>query len=83
MPNNIHCTRCGQENPAQAFQPLQTPLGQRAFREICASCWAEWTRTQQQLINHYALNVREQKARDFLYRNMEQFLFEGGGVSLG
>jgi Fe-S cluster biosynthesis and repair protein YggX len=33
---------------------------------------------QQQLINHYGLNLRDPKAKEFLFRNMEQFLF---GVS--
>jgi len=38
-------------------------------------CWAEWLKTQQQLINHYGLNLREPKAKEFLFNNMEQFLF--------
>jgi Fe-S cluster biosynthesis and repair protein YggX len=38
-------------------------------------CWAEWTKTQQQLINHYGLNLRDPKAKEFLLQNMEQFLF--------
>jgi Fe-S cluster biosynthesis and repair protein YggX len=45
------------------------------FREICAVCWAEWLKLQQQLINHYALNLRDPKAREFLVQQMEQFLF--------
>lgn len=57
------------------FQPFQTDLGQRIFREICGPCWGEWLMTQRQLINHYGLNVREAQAKEFLFRNMEQFLF--------
>ena len=30
----------------------------------------------QQFINHYGLNVRDPKAREFLLQNMEQFLFQ-------
>ena len=58
-----------------AFQPFQDDLGKRAFEEICSVCWAEWLKTQQQLINHYGLNLREPKAKEFLFQNMEQFLF--------
>ena len=58
-----------------AFQPFQNDLGRRAFQEICGVCWAEWLKTQQQLINHYGLNLREPKAKEFLFSNMEQFLF--------
>ena len=73
----LHCTRCGQERERMAFQPFQNELGRRAFDQICNVCWAEWLKTQQQLINHYGLNLREPKAKEFLFNNMEQFLFSG------
>ena len=48
--------------------------------ETCTQCWAEWLKTQQQLINHYGLNLREPKSKEFLFRNMAQFLFKEGEV---
>ena len=30
------------------------------------------------LINHYGLNVREAKAREFLYQNLDAYLFGSG-----
>lgn len=30
------------------------------------------------LINHYGLNLRDRQARDFLYRNLDAFLFGTG-----
>jgi Fe-S cluster biosynthesis and repair protein YggX len=71
----IHCSRCGQDRDQMGFQPFQNDLGKRAFEEICTVCWGEWLKTQQQLINHYGLNLREPKAKEFLFQNMEQFLF--------
>ena len=71
----VTCTRCHQTRDAQAFAPFPNELGKRVFREICAVCWAEWLKYQQQLINHYALNLREPKARQYLLDQMEQFLF--------
>lgn len=59
-----------------AFQPFPTDLGRRAFEQICGPCWSEWVRYQQQLINHYGLNVRDSGAKEFLLQHMEQFLFE-------
>jgi Fe-S cluster biosynthesis and repair protein YggX len=61
-----------------AFQPFPNELGRRAFDHICGVCWGEWLKTQQQLINHYGLNLRESKAKEFLFQNMEQFLFPVG-----
>jgi Fe-S cluster biosynthesis and repair protein YggX len=75
--DTIHCTRCDQDRERMAFQPFQNELGRRAFEEICGVCWAEWLKTQQQLINHYSLNLRDPKAKEFLFNNMEQFLFSG------
>jgi Fe-S cluster biosynthesis and repair protein YggX len=77
---NVHCVRCGNEREGMAFQPFQNELGKRAYAEICGVCWGEWTKMQQQLINHYGLNLRDPKAKDFLFRNMEQFLFKEGQV---
>ena len=74
MPD-ISCVRCSQTREQQAFPPFPNATGQRVFREICAVCWAEWLKLQQQLINHYALNLREPGSREFLLQQMEQFLF--------
>jgi Fe-S cluster biosynthesis and repair protein YggX len=74
----IHCVRCGQDGERQSFKPFQNDLGQRIYDTICKNCWAEWLKTQQQLINHYALIPHQPKSREFLLRNMEQFLFGEG-----
>lgn len=71
----ITCTRCKLERDRQAFPPFPNAVGQRVYQEICSACWGEWLKLQQQLINHYALNLREPGARDFLLQQMDQFLF--------
>ena len=58
-----------------SFRPFQNDIGLRVFEQICNVCWAEWLKTQQQLINHYGLNLREAKSKEFLFKQMEQFLF--------
>lgn len=71
----LTCTRCHQTRESQAFAPFPSAVGQRVFQEICGVCWAEWLKYQQQLINHYALNLRDSKSRQYLLEQMEQFLF--------
>lgn len=78
--STFHCVRCGREADRQAFKPFPNELGQRVYDSICRDCWAEWLKTQQQLINHYALIPHQPKAREFLLRNMEQFLFGAGAA---
>ncbi len=75
----ITCARCGQTRDQMPFRPFQNELGLRAYQQICNACWGEWLKTQQQLINHYGLNLRDQQAKTFLFTHMEQFLFAGGG----
>ena len=76
----IPCVRCGREAERQAFKPFNSELGQRIYDTICRDCWAEWLKTQQQLINHYALVPHQPKAKEFLLRNLEQFLFGTGAA---
>ena len=76
--NAITCTRCGQSGDRQTFKPFPTELGQRIYDSICKTCWADWLKTQQQLINHYALVPHQPSARAFLLKNLEQFCFGDG-----
>jgi Fe-S cluster biosynthesis and repair protein YggX len=72
---DIACVRCGQTRAQMAFKPFRNELGQRLFDQICGTCWAEWLQYQQQLINHYALNLQDPQAKQFLYQNLEKYLF--------
>lgn len=77
--SDFDCVRCDREDPRQlASAPFADERGERILREICAECWEEWKQRQMLLINHYGLNVRDRKAREFLYQNLDAFLFGGG-----
>lgn len=73
----IDCVRCKQTNGTMPFRPFNNDLGLKVFQEICGNCWAEWLKHQQALINHYALNVQDPKAKEFLFDAMERYLFQG------
>ena len=75
----ITCSRCGASRDQLPFRPFQNDIGLRVFETICDVCWGEWLKMQQQLINHYGLNVRDAKAKEFLFTQMDQFLFKAGG----
>jgi Fe-S cluster biosynthesis and repair protein YggX len=74
----IHCRRCGSDAPRLAKPPFRNELGERIQGEICAGCWKDWLQHQTLLINHYGLDPREAKAREFLYAQIEQVLLGGG-----
>ena len=74
----IHCTRCEADKSPIAKAPFKTELGERIHTSICSDCWAEWLQHQTLLINHYGLDPREPKSREFLYEQIEQVLLQGG-----
>lgn len=76
----IVCARCGQDREQMAFRPFQNEIGLRVYQQICNVCWQEWLTTQKQLMNHYSLDPREPKSKEFLFTNMEKFLFEPRGA---
>lgn len=58
--------------------PFRNAIGERVRHEICQACWGEWLQHQTLLINHYGLDPRDPKAREFLYQQIETVLLEGG-----
>ena len=59
--------------------PFRNPIGERVHEEICRDCWGEWLQHQTLLINHYGLDPRNPKAREFLYEQIEKVLLRGEG----
>lgn len=76
---DFECARCGStEGSPLGKPPFPTELGRRVAGQICRGCWEDWKDRQMLLINHYGLNLREARAREFLLENMEAFLFRDG-----
>ncbi len=74
------CARCGRgDRTPLGAAPFPDGLGARIASSICTECWEEWKRRQMVIINHYGLNVRDPKAREFLLANLKAFLFDEGG----
>jgi Fe-S cluster biosynthesis and repair protein YggX len=73
----IQCRRCG-EGPKLERAPFRNELGERVVSEICQNCWKEWLQHQTLLINHYGLDPRDPKSREFLYGQVEAVLLGDG-----
>ena len=76
--DSFKCTRCSKKNEKMAFAPFPTELGQKVFDEMCQDCWKEWLQKQNQLINHFGLDVSSPDSHDFLFDNLKIFLFDEG-----
>ena len=71
----IQCAHCGQSRDQLPRPPFPGPLGNRIYDTICQVCWKEWLRQQTAVINHYGLDLTDAKARQFLTKQTETFLF--------
>lgn len=71
----LTCERCGKHREGLPAPPFNNDLGRKVHAGICSVCWADWLRHQTALINHYALNVLDPKAKTFLYQQLEEFAF--------
>ncbi|HEX9887467.1 MAG TPA: oxidative damage protection protein [Longimicrobiales bacterium] len=74
----IQCQRCSEAAPRLDKPPFRTELGERIQARICQNCWKDWLQHQTLLINHYGLDPRDPKAREFLYKQVEDVLLGGG-----
>jgi Fe-S cluster biosynthesis and repair protein YggX len=77
-PDEITCRRCNDLRPRLERPPFRNERGQRIQDTICRICWGEWLKHQTALINHYGLDPREAKSRDFLYKQVDDVLLGDG-----
>jgi Fe-S cluster biosynthesis and repair protein YggX len=78
MADKINCARCGQKKPPIGFAPIPTELGGRIGAECCQDCWTAWLQKQNQLINHFGLDVSNPDTHQFLFDQMKLFFFNEG-----
>lgn len=71
----VHCAKLGQELPALARPPFPGPLGRRIYESVSAYAYSLWTEQATLLINHHGLNLADPRAQDYLFEQMEAFLF--------
>ena len=77
--DTVACRRHPEETgPALVKPPFNGDLGQRIQAEICQRCWQDWLTHQTVLMNHYGLDPRDRKAKDFLYGQLRAVLFDEG-----
>jgi Fe-S cluster biosynthesis and repair protein YggX len=78
MARSVQCAYLKREAEGMDFAPYPGELGKRIYLEISKEAWQQWLRHQTMLVNENRLNLADQRARQYLARQMEQFLFGGG-----
>jgi Fe-S cluster biosynthesis and repair protein YggX len=84
MARMVQCIKLGVEAEGLDFPPYPGELGKRIWQQVSKQAWAEWLRQQTMLVNENRLNLADQRARQYLARQMEKHFFgEGADVAQG
>ena len=84
MARTVQCIKLGVEAEGLDFPPYPGELGKRIWQQVSKEAWAEWMRQQTMLVNENRLNLGDQRARQYLARQMEKHFFgEGADVAQG
>lgn len=78
MARMVNCIKLGIEAEGLEFPPYPGELGKRLWQSVSKQAWAEWMKQQTMLVNENRLNLADQRARDYLKRQMESHFFGGG-----
>ena len=79
MARTVQCIKLGKEADGLDFAPYPGELGKRIYANVSKEAWQQWLKHQTMLVNENRLNLADQRARQYLSRQMEQFFF-GEGV---
>ncbi len=75
MARTVQCIKLGVEAEGLDFPPYPGELGKRIWQQVSKEAWAEWMRQQTMLVNENRLNLADQRARQYLARQMEKHFF--------
>jgi Fe-S cluster biosynthesis and repair protein YggX len=78
MARVVQCTYLKKEGEGLDFRPYPGELGERIYSEISKEAWQLWMKHQTMLVNENRLNLADQRARQYLARQMERFFFGDG-----
>jgi Fe-S cluster biosynthesis and repair protein YggX len=84
MARTVQCLHLKKEGEGMDYAPYPGDLGKRIYNQISKEAWQLWMKHQTMLVNENRLNLADQRARQYLARQMELFLFgEGGDQPVG
>ncbi len=78
MARQVQCVYLKKEAEGLDFPTYPGDLGKRIYENVSKEAWAAWMKHQTMLVNENRLNLADQRARQYLARQMEQFFFGDG-----
>ena len=78
MARTVNCIKLGTEAEGLDFPPYPGELGKKIWENVSKQAWADWVKQQTMLVNENRLNLADQRAREYLQRQMEKHFFGDG-----
>jgi Fe-S cluster biosynthesis and repair protein YggX len=78
MARTIQCVYLKKEAEGLDFPMYPGELGKRIYENVSKEAWQLWMKHQTMLVNENRLNLADQRARQYLARQMERFFFGEG-----
>ena len=78
MARTVECIHLKKTGEGLDFAPYPGELGKRIYDNISKEAWALWMKHQTMLVNENRLNLADQRARQYLARQMEKHFFGEG-----
>ena len=78
MTRIIYCAKLNKDAEGLTMPPVPGEVGHKIYEHISKEAWQLWVNQQTILINEHRLSMIDPKARNFLMREMENFLFGDG-----
>jgi Fe-S cluster biosynthesis and repair protein YggX len=78
MARMVNCVYLKKEAEGLDFPVYPGELGKRLWDNVSKEAWAAWMKHQTMLVNENRLNLADQRARQYLARQMERFFFGEG-----
>ena len=78
MARTVQCIKLGTEAEGLDLPPYPGELGKKIWQNVSKQAWADWLKQQTMLVNENRLNLADQRAREYLKRQMENHFFGAG-----
>jgi Fe-S cluster biosynthesis and repair protein YggX len=78
MARIVKCVKLGREAEGLDHPPYPGALGKRIWENVSKEAWQQWLKQQTMLVNENRLNLADQRARQYLARQMENHFFGSG-----
>ena len=78
MTRMVNCIKLGREAEGLDLPPMPGELGKQLYNTVSKEAWQTWLKHQTMIINETRLNLADQRARQYLSQQLNNYFFGAG-----